>query len=339
MSVEKGLKMYRLRYVSFNRIGYTAHRLNLQYKCDVQGGKGGDIVMHTTFRTKQLYADKFLECARQAECNSPVRPVRFMKVMETNQGCLGVMNGMGVDEEGLERRNPLIVALGDSVTAGHFESLLPTDPLEVRKVVENTMEIISSGDLQRLKNLPPMEVTDARVCYLEIFREKLIDKYELTSVSTINAGIAGDNLIQMSARAYRDVIRYQPDLVLINGSLNWDEAHMGSTDEYKSILKALVQRIKSETKADIVLLTPNGDLPNTMFCNSDAPMPTTGERVVAIREVAEEEQVCLADVYAVWEAAREAGCPWKELLANGINHPGVEGHEVYAMVLMKLLEG
>lgn len=68
-------------------------------------------------------------------------------------------------------------------------------------------------------------------------------------------------------------------------------------------------------------------------------MPTTGERVVAIREVAEEEQVCLADVYAVWEAAREAGCPWKELLANGINHPGVEGHEVYAMVLMKLLEG
>ena len=263
---------------------------------------------------------------------------RFMKVMEMNQGCLGIMNGMGLDEEGLERRNPLIVALGDSVTAGHFESLLPTDPSEKQKAMKYAMELISSGDMQMLKTLPPIEVVDARVCYLEKFREKLIDKYELTSVSTINAGIAGDNLIQMSARAYRDVIRYQPDLVLINGSLNWDESHMGSTAEYKIILKELVRRIKAETKADIVLLTPNGDLPNTMFGDLNAPIPTTGERAAAIRETAEEEQVCLADVYAVWEAAREAGCPWKELLANGINHPGVEGHEVYAMVLMKLLE-
>lgn len=169
-------------------------------------------VMRTLFRTKQLYADKFLECAKRAKCNSPVRPVRFMKVMEMNQGCLGIMNGMGLDEEGLERRNPLIVALGDSVTAGHFESLLPTDPSEKQKAMKYAMELISSGDMQMLKTLPPIEVVDARVCYLEKFREKLIDKYELTSVSTINAGIAGDNLIQMSARAYRDVIRYQPDL-------------------------------------------------------------------------------------------------------------------------------
>lgn len=66
--------------------------------------------------------------------------------------------------------------------------------------------------------------------------------------------------------------------------------------------------------------------------------PTTPERVRVIREVAEEQKVCLADVYAVWEDAREKGCPWKELLANGVNHPGAEGHQVYADVLMKLFE-
>ena len=41
---------------------------------------------------------------------------------------------------------------------------------------------------------------------------------------------------------------------------------------------------------------------------------------------------------AVWTAAQEADCPWEELLANRINHPSVEGHEVYARVLMKLFD-
>ncbi len=68
------------------------------------------------------------------------------------------------------------------------------------------------------------------------------------------------------------------------------------------------------------------------------PKPTTSSRAEKIREIAAEEGVCLADVRAVWDAAREQGCPWEELLANRINHPSVEGHEVYAKILMKLLE-
>lgn len=41
---------------------------------------------------------------------------------------------------------------------------------------------------------------------------------------------------------------------------------------------------------------------------------------------------------AVWDLAAEAEIPGKLLLANVVNHPGVEGHEVYAKVLMKLFE-
>ncbi len=290
--------------------------------------------MKTTFRARQPFADIFLDCAEKAACVSPVRPVRFMEKMRTNQGSIGSLNGMGPDEEGLERKNPVIVALGDSVTAGHFESLLPADPEKIKELMEIAMG--RDGEEAR-KKLPPVEITDCRESYIEKFRQKLIDKYELTSVSVINAGIAGDNLIQMSKRANRDVIRYQPDLVLINGSLNWSE-ELGTTMQYKDCLRELVRRIKRKTTADIILLTPNGDLPNTLFGDMDAPLPTTPERVQVIRETAWEEQVCLADVYAVWEAAREAGCPWKELLANGVNHPGTEGHEVYAITLMKLME-
>lgn len=288
--------------------------------------------MRTTFHTRQPYAGLFLEAAKEFQCNSPVKPIRFIEKMKVNQGSIGFLSGFGLDEDGLERKNPVIVALGDSVTAGHFESLIMMSPEELQEVFIHMAENPSDS-----AKIPLMEITDSRESYVEKFRYMLIDKYELTSVSTINAGIAGDNLIQMEARAGRDVIRYQPDLVLINGSLNWDVS-MGTVDAYKAIVKRLVRRIKAETTADIILLTPNGDLPNKLFGGEEAPLPTTPERVEKIRQVAVEEEVCLADVYAVWENAREKGCLWEELLANKINHPSVEGHVVYAMVLMKLFE-
>lgn len=288
--------------------------------------------MKTTFRVKQPYADIFFRCAKEYKLSSPVRPERFIEKMNKNRGAIGMLTGFGMDEDGLERKNPVIVALGDSVTAGQFESLIPDNPEKFAKMFENSEELLKSG-----QGLPPLAIADPRECYLEKFRDKLIDLFEQTSVSVINAGIGGDNLIQMSARAERDVIRYQPDLVIINGSLNWGE-EFGTTDDYKEILRELVIRIKNETDADIILLTPNGDLPNAMFASETPKETTTAERVKVIRELAEEQQVCLVDVYAIWEKAREAGCPWKELLANGANHPGVEGHEVYAIALMKLFE-
>lgn len=296
--------------------------------------------MKTTFRVKEPYAGVFASCAKEYQIQSPARPERFIRKMKENQGSVGVLTGMGTDEEGLERKNPVIAALGDSVTAGHFESLLPADPEVIARMLEAMRDPAAMGEAEKGPRMK-VEITDARESYVEKFRLALIDKYETTSVSVINAGIAGDNLLSMAARAYRDVIRYQPDLVLINGSLNWGP-ELGTTEDYRKILTDLVKRIKAETEADIILLTPNGDLPNGMPFYMALGMkpqePTTPERVRVIREVAEEQKVCLADVYAVWEDAREKGCPWKELLANGVNHPGAEGHQVYADVLMKLFE-
>ena len=194
--------------------------------------------------------------------------------------------------------------------------------------------------IEELGGLPVMEVTDAKESYVEKFRDKLIDKYETTSVSIINAGIAGDFLPSMAARAERDVVCHNPDLILINGSLNWDDDKMGDGNAYKQILLKLVRDLKEKTNADIILLTPNGDTPNDLFSDLGIPAiePTTAKRCEKIREVAVEENVCLADVRAVWDMAREKGLDWKELLANHVNHPSVEGHEVYARVLMKLFE-
>ena len=299
--------------------------------------------MKTTYRIKQPYCDLFLQCARETPCQSPARPERFLRKMAMNQGILGVLSGFGLDSQGLERKNPVIVALGDSVTAGHFERLPSQgDPAQVMEATTRRMELTERLGAQGVEEafakgglpaLPPVEIADARESYLEKFRELLLDQFELTSVSTINAGIAGDHLLSMIARADRDVVRYQPDLVLINGVLNWG-LNLGTTAQYKEHLRGLVRKLQQETDADIVLVTPNGDLPN--------PPPPQGEgtpdRVEAVRQVAWEEGVCLADTYAVWERARELGCPWEELLCNGVNHPSAEGHLVYAITLMKLCQ-
>lgn len=299
--------------------------------------------MHTNFHIRQPYADIFLQCADDYQIETPARPERFIQKMKNNTGMAGGMFGF-TDEEGLEFRNPLIVALGDSVTAGHFESLMTPELFASLGVLFGALQEGLSPEEALAKTgvtqMPPVEIFDARESYIEKFRKKLIDKYETTSVSVINSGIAGDTLPSMAARAQRDVIRYDPDLILLNGTLNWNDAEMGDASTFKKILKELVERFKSETSADIILLTPNGDLPNTMFAapGTDVPEPTTAARCEAVREVAYEENVCLADVRKVWDLAREAGCPWEELLANKINHPAVEGHEVYARVLMKLFE-
>ena len=300
--------------------------------------------MRTTYRIREPYKSIFLQCAEDYVLQSPARPERFIEKMKTHTGMASGFLGL-VDEQGLEYRNPVIVALGDSVTAGHFESLMTPELLQKLGKFFSLLQSGASQEeiakiIQEEGGMPPVEIYDARESYIEKFREMLIDKFKLTSVSVLNAGIAGDVLPSMIKRAGRDVIAHDPDLILINGSLNWNDEQMGDAEVYKQMLKGLVQKLKKETTADIILLTPNGDLPNTMFSapGQGVPEPTTSQRAEKIREIAAEENVCLADVRAVWDAAKEKGCPWEELLANRINHPSVEGHEVYAKVLMKLFE-
>lgn len=277
--------------------------------------------MKTTFQTPDQYASAFLKIAEECDCVSGIYPENFQRVMRMNRGMARIKDVFGDTEDGLEYKNPLIVALGDSVTAGHFEC------------VGNLKEVFQKIRSGELPEETPVEVTDARVCYLEQFRSMLIDKYEQTSVSTVNSGIAGDTVIGMKQRVYRDVIRYQPDLVIINAALNWGP-DCGDLERYALTLSQIVKTVKSETRADIVLLTPNMEAPSP-FMNRDVPLQA---RVQEMRRVAAQEHITLVDVYRIWEEYVSRGYPLSAVLANGINHPSVTGHEVYAMALMKMMK-
>lgn len=275
--------------------------------------------MRTTFVTPEQFAKEALRLARETHAVGAKRPLHFQKVMKENRGILDALTPFGSIGDGLERKNPLIAALGDSVTAGHFEAC------------ENQDVFFKKASRGLLTPEDAVEITDARECYLEKFRLHLIERYEQTSVSTINSGIAGDTVYGMQRRLYRDVIRYQPDLVLVNGSLNWG-TECGDTKEYRRVLTEIVRAVKSEVKGDLVLLTPNMELPS----RGTNPYSSLLERVEAIRSLAGEEDVCLADVYRVWERYQEEGYPIEALL-SGPGHPSVTGHEMYALVLMQLM--
>lgn len=284
--------------------------------------------MRTLFEMEESLKNEFLEFGKSKVPVNSLKPERFIDKMKKNTGNLGTFSPYGLDEKGLERRNPVIAVLGDSVSAGHFE--WNVDPVEF---FNGMSEAILNGITPSNISNEPLEITDAREVYHERFHMKLIDKYEQTSVSVINAGIAGDDILGMERRLSRDIISCQPDLVLINGSLNWSP-DKGSVSIFKESLQRIVKRIKAETEADIILMTPNAEGPNP-FNNGVSTLP---QRVEIIRKIASEEKVCLCDTYAVWIEFLAKGYDVTKMLSNGINHPSKAGHEVYAIELMKLFE-
>ena len=81
----------------------------------------------------EMPADKqarLLQIAAETPCTNGIKPERFMRLMQTNNALVAPLHLYGLDEHGLERRNPIIVAFGDSVTAGQFEALFDATDLD-----------------------------------------------------------------------------------------------------------------------------------------------------------------------------------------------------------------
>ncbi len=118
----------------------------------------------------------------------------------------------------------LICAFGDSVTQG------------ATKDGENDFANVYHQQLKRL---------------LEKDRPGLI-------VNMVNSGVGGDKIVDGLHRIERDVLRYNPDLVLIEFGLN-DCASDGlwGIPAFRAKTEKMIEMIRAETPADIILMTPN----------------------------------------------------------------------------------
>jgi hypothetical protein len=64
--------------------------------------------------------------------------------------------------------------------------------------------------------------------------------------------------------------------------------------------------------------------------------PENRPNCLALRKLAAEQKVGLADAAKRWELLEYEGIPYETLLLNGINHPDARGHALFAEELMRL---
>lgn len=96
----------------------------------------------------------------------------------------------------------------------------------------------------------------------EIIEKFLKDKYGNYNVSIINSGIHGNNIKDLNNRVYDDVIKYKPDLIILNIGTNdsnegWEEKFV-SIEEYEKEYERLINIIlKSDINVDIIIRSSN----------------------------------------------------------------------------------
>lgn len=195
-------------------------------------------------------------------------------------------------------RGVTYLALGDSVTAGWLEH----------------------------------GILDSDAAYPALFRRRLAGLFPHAMISVLNAGLGGENTDGVLARLDRDCLRHDPQLVTICLGLNDARRGLDGVPLFKENLTEIVRRVREESAADVLLLTPNtrGDA-----LQDDG---TLAEYVRTIRSVARERQVGLADVNAVYQGWIRAGATPSDLLSNRISHPTREGHGIFANTLIEFFQ-
>jgi lysophospholipase L1-like esterase len=178
----------------------------------------------------------------------------------------------------------------------------------------------------------------------------LESKHPLTTFSVINAGVNGGAAAGGLARLERDVIRHQPDLVIVGFCLNDSALGRPGLPAYRANIEAIVGQARAKTESDVVLLTPNfmasRDNPKVAAPHREFVASIVGRQndgtlkafVAALREAARTLDVPVADVYAQWEAMASEGVDCTARLSNGLNHPDVEGQRLIAATLFALIE-
>jgi len=203
------------------------------------------------------------------------------------------------------------VAIGDSVTQGVMEA----------DVIDH--ERVSHQALKRL-----------------IHR-----RYPLAVINVINSGISGDKADRSRARWQRDVVMYQPDLVTISFGANDSRDGEEGLAAYIQAIGDLVDLVRAQTEADVMLLTPS-----MMMKADNAYIPDCYRELVPefletarkghlelyaqeLRKLADEKQVPLVDIYRLWEEMESHGIDIHASMSNGLNHPDRAFHDRIALAM------
>lgn len=155
-------------------------------------------------------------------------------------------------------------------------------------------------------------------------------RYPRAKIEGINGATGGDRTIEGLQRLQEKVLSRKPDLVLVAFGMN--DQNVGSTplDRFEANLGEIVDRIRKDTSAEVILLS--SCLPNPNWHYTSGRMVEYGRTT---GKVAAAKKCAFADVLTNWKAVVDRKKP-EDLLSNNVNHPNDFGHWIYFRVLEKL---
>jgi lysophospholipase L1-like esterase len=174
------------------------------------------------------------------------------------------------------------------------------------------------------------DATAPALIYWQRWLAALRERYPRAKITGVNGATGGDTTVQGLARLEEKVLALKPDLVLVAFGMNDQNVGSVPLERFEANLQEIVDRIRKETPAEVILLS--SCLPNPNWHYTSGRMPDYG-RVTG--KVAAEKRCAFADVLTNWKAIVDRKKP-EDLLANNVNHPNDFGHWVYFRVLEQL---
>lgn len=216
--------------------------------------------------------------------------------------------------------------------------------LDQKGLIENgPITIVAFGDSITHGALAPDEINYETV-YWNRLRRKINEVRNYMPVNVIDAGIGGTSAKESLGRMESQVFSHNPDLVIVCFGLNDVN---GTLDDYLSSLRIIFERCNRQG-CETIFMTPN--MLNTYVSdNSDGGLREYAEKTAAMQnsgrmdryiysaiELADGLGIKVCDCYSKWKKLSETQ-DTTLLLANRINHPIKEMHELFADSLFKII--
>jgi lysophospholipase L1-like esterase len=164
--------------------------------------------------------------------------------------------------------------------------------------------------------------------YVEHFAERVRTELGRHRDHVINSGVSGFKTDQLLADLEHLVLRFEPKVISVMMGMNDAAAGPDGRQAFKANYAQLLERLRAETKALLIVHTPNPITPTEPF-RQDLPA-----YVDVIRELATRYEPVVVDQFARWNERRT---PLDLLLDDGTIHPNHYGHMLMAHNLFKAL--
>ena len=216
--------------------------------------------------------------------------------------------------------------------------------LDLQGLIENgPITIVAFGDSVTHGAVAHDEI-DYETVYWNRLKKKINNLRNYVPVNVINAGIGGITAKDSLKRMDKQVLSHNPDLIIVCFGLNDVN---GTLEDYLNSLEEIFDKAQ-KSGAEVIFMTPN--MLNTSVLDDTAEehyeyaiktskMQNEGRMDLYMEsavQLATRMGVKVCDCYKKWKKLSETQ-DVTYLLANRINHPTKEMHELFAESLFEII--